>query len=99
MPISQEEADARLKARKPVPKPKPAYLPVSGSPLTVDKELYNSIAAAPRVLLQEFVLPIRSGKAWKAPAGSIVRISTPEGAQVGMSLQLSSYPFTPPQHT
>ncbi|KAI1399528.1 hypothetical protein F4819DRAFT_414928 [Hypoxylon fuscum] len=83
MPISQEEADARLKARKPVPKPKPAYLPVSGSPLTVDKELYNSIAAAPRVLLQEFVLPIRSGKAWKAPAGSIVRISTPEGAQVG----------------
>ncbi|KAI1470374.1 uncharacterized protein F4812DRAFT_469014 [Daldinia caldariorum] len=83
MSISKEEAEARLKARKPIPKPKPAYLPVTGSPLTVDKELYSTIAAAPRVLIEEFVLPIRSGRAWKAPAGSIVRISTPEGPQVG----------------
>jgi uncharacterized protein YcgI (DUF1989 family) len=28
-------------------------------------------------------LPIRSGRAWKAPAKSIIRISTPEGPQVG----------------
>ncbi|KAL7627998.1 hypothetical protein AAE478_002194 [Parahypoxylon ruwenzoriense] len=83
MPLSKEEAEARLKARKPIPKPKPAYLPVTGSPLTVDKDLYASISSAPRVLLEEFVLPIRSGRAWKAPAGSIVRISTPEGPQVG----------------
>ncbi|KAI4863329.1 hypothetical protein F4820DRAFT_377121 [Hypoxylon rubiginosum] len=83
MSISAEEAEARLKARKPIPKPKPAYLPVTGSPLTVDKDLYASIATAPRALLEEFVLPIRSGRAWKAPAGSIVRISTPEGPQVG----------------
>ncbi|KAI1769451.1 hypothetical protein GGR53DRAFT_517031 [Hypoxylon sp. FL1150] len=85
MPISagEGEAEARLKARKPIPKPKPAYLPVTGSPLTVDKDLYASIATAPRVLAEEFVLPIRSGRAWKASAGSIVRISTPEGPQVG----------------
>ncbi|KAI5865166.1 hypothetical protein GGS23DRAFT_618137 [Durotheca rogersii] len=83
MSPSNEEAEARLKARKPIPKPKPAYLPVAGSPLAVDQDLYRAIAQAPRILLEEFVLPIRSGRAWRAPAGSIVRISTPEGPQVG----------------
>ncbi|KAJ3960652.1 hypothetical protein N0V92_002661 [Colletotrichum tropicale] len=72
----------RLKDRKPIPKPVPAYLATAGSPLTVDKVLYESAQKAPRVLVEEFTLPIRSGKAWKAPAGSIVRISTPEGPQV-----------------
>lgn len=78
-------AEQRLCARKPVPTPVPAYLPAAGSPLTVDTELYNKVAAAPRKarLLEDFVVPIRSGRAWKAPAGSIVRISTPEGPQVG----------------
>lgn len=76
--------EARLRARKPVPKMPPAYLPVAGSPLTVDKELYQRAQQAPRVLVQEFVLPIRAGKAWQVKAGEVVRISTPEGAQVGM---------------
>ena len=84
MSITGEEAANRLKARKPVPKPVPAYLPAAGSPLTVDKSLYTTIQQAERVRDFEFTLPIRSGKAWKAPAGSIIRISTPEGAQVGM---------------
>ncbi|KAI1641177.1 hypothetical protein F4809DRAFT_659061 [Biscogniauxia mediterranea] len=83
MSLSKEEAEARLKARGPVPKPVPAYLPTAGSPLKVDENLYASIREAPRAKIDEFVLPIRSGRAWKAPAGSIVRISTPEGAQVG----------------
>ncbi|KAK7935637.1 hypothetical protein PG985_001132 [Apiospora marii] len=75
---------ARLDARKPVPKMPPAYLPTSsGSPLAVDQELYRKLQQAPRVLDQEFVLPIRSGRAWKVGAGNVVRISTPEGAQVG----------------
>ncbi|KAF6807616.1 meiotic chromosome segregation protein [Colletotrichum sojae] len=73
----------RLRDRKPIPKPVPAYLPTAGSPLTVDAELYGAAQKAPRVLVEEFTLPIRSGRAWKAPAGSIVRISTPEGPQVG----------------
>ncbi|KAI0597772.1 hypothetical protein F4775DRAFT_593006 [Biscogniauxia sp. FL1348] len=83
MSLSKEEAEARLKARGPVPKPVPAYLPTAGSPLKVDENLYASIREAPRTKIDEFVLPIRSGRAWTAPAGSIVRISTPEGAQVG----------------
>lgn len=78
-----QSAEERLKARKPLPKPYPAYLPTAGSPLTVDQAVYASIQQAPRNLLESFVLPIRSGRAWKAPAGSIVRISTPEGPQVG----------------
>ncbi|TQN66070.1 hypothetical protein CSHISOI_09359 [Colletotrichum shisoi] len=73
----------RLRDRKPVPKPVPAYLPTAGSVLTVDKALYDSAQQAPRVLVEQFTLPIRSGRAWRAPAGSIVRISTPEGPQVG----------------
>jgi uncharacterized protein YcgI (DUF1989 family) len=82
--MSQFPSDEeRLKARKPLPKPYPAYLPTAGSPLTIDQELYKSIQQAPRELIGSFVLPIRSGRAWKAPAGSIVRISTPEGPQVG----------------
>lgn len=79
----QTTAAERLRSRKPIPKPVPAYLPSAGSPLAVSHDLYDSVQKAPRTLVEEFVIPIRSGRAWKAPAGSIVRISTPEGPQVG----------------
>lgn len=82
MPLNKTDAE-RLQARKRVPKMPPAYLPKAGSPLNVDETLYAAAQKAPRVLIEEFTLSIRSGKAWKAPAGSIVRISTPEGGQVG----------------
>lgn len=78
-------AEQRLAARQPIPKPVPAYLPKAGSPLTVDKKSYDAIQGAERELVEEFTIPIRSGKAWEAPAGSIVRITTPEGPQVGAS--------------
>jgi hypothetical protein len=85
--MSQIQAGAtieeRIKARDNIPKAPPAYLPTAGSSLTVDKEAYAAVQKAPRVLIHEFTLPIRSGRAWEAPAGSIVRISTPEGPQVG----------------
>ncbi|KAI1180672.1 hypothetical protein F4777DRAFT_528869 [Nemania sp. FL0916] len=83
MPPTTEDAEARRQARKPIPKPKPAYLPTAGSPLSVDEDLYAKIRDAPRLKSGEFIIPIRSGRAWKAEAGCIVRISTPEGAQVG----------------
>ncbi|VUC31005.1 unnamed protein product [Clonostachys rosea] len=82
MPASDAERRAN---RKPIPKPVPAYLPSSDvSPLKVDRKIYDRLREAPRVLIEEFTLPIRSGRAWKAPAGSIIKISTPEGPQVGM---------------
>lgn len=80
MSVSTEE---RVQNRKPVPAPVPAYLATAGSPLAVDKGLYGSIQKAPRILVNEFTLPIRSGRAWEVPAGHIVKISTPEGPQVG----------------
>lgn len=84
--MASKPAEQRLRSRKPIPKPVPAYLPSSaGSPLSVSPDLYDAIQKAPRTLLQGFTLPIRSGRAWKAPAGSIIRISTPEGPQVGAS--------------
>ncbi|KJZ71952.1 hypothetical protein HIM_08632 [Hirsutella minnesotensis 3608] len=75
--------DEREVARDSIPQLVPAYLAKAGSALMVDKSTYNAIQNADRVLLQDFTLPIRSGKAWEAPAGTIIRISTPEGAQVG----------------
>lgn len=63
--------------------PVPAYQATPGSILHADKAFYDRIASAERTLIESFTLPIRSGKAWKAPKGSIIRISTPEGPQVG----------------
>lgn len=84
---SSSKGAERLASRKPIPTPSPAYLPKAGSPLTVDQAAYSKIQSSPRVLLEEFTLPIRSGRAWKVSAGSIVKISTPEGPQVGESAQ------------
>lgn len=82
--LAPDEARRAARDARPIPPPVPAYLPGSDtSPLTVDRQMYDALQAAPRVKLQDFTVPIRSGKAWKAPAGAIVRISTPEGPQVG----------------
>jgi uncharacterized protein YcgI (DUF1989 family) len=80
---THQERAAYLESHPPPP-PFPAYLPAAaGSPLTVDQALYSRIQKAPRKSIEAFTLPIRSGQAWKAPAGSIVRITTPNGPQVG----------------
>lgn len=81
--MSAASPEERLRARKPINPPTPAYLPTAGSPLTVDQTMYDTIQQAPRQLIDSFVLPIRSGRAWKVPAASIVRISTSQGPQVG----------------
>jgi uncharacterized protein YcgI (DUF1989 family) len=67
----------------PPPPPIPAYLSTtSTSPLHVNHTLYSTIQQAPRRLLSSYTIPIRSGHAFTAPAGSIIRISTPSGPQV-----------------
>lgn len=60
-----------------------AYRAEPGGPLDVDRELYDRIATAGRESVEEFVLPIRSGRAWKVPAGHVFRIGTVDGPQVG----------------
>jgi uncharacterized protein YcgI (DUF1989 family) len=65
------------------PRPQPAYQATPGSILNPNKAFYDSIAKASRQSITSFTLPIRSGRAWTAPAGHIVRLSTPDGPQVG----------------
>lgn len=64
--------------------PAAAYQAGPGGALDVDREFYRSLAEAPgRELVEEFVLPIRSGRAWEVPAGQLCRIVAVEGPQVG----------------
>lgn len=65
--------------------PEAAYRAGEGSALTVDIPFYDRLAehTEDRELVDRFVLPIRSGRAWEVPAGHLCRISTPEGPQVG----------------
>ena len=60
-----------------------AYQATAGGPLDVDRALYSAIADdADRILVDSFVVPIRSGRAWRIPAGHVCRIVTIEGPQV-----------------
>src|SRR5271156_1209493 len=93
---SNASPEERLKSLKAIPPPRPAYLATAGSPLTVNEDLYTAIRTAPRVPIISFTLPIRSGRAWHAPATSIVRISTPEGPRKS---KLSPSPDLPNQPT
>lgn len=61
-----------------------AYQPLQGPFLDLNKSFYEQLASTNgREPIESFILPIRSGKAWKVPAGCVCRISTPEGPQVG----------------
>jgi uncharacterized protein YcgI (DUF1989 family) len=64
--------------------PAPLYQPTSGSPLTVDTGLYGRLGreVTRRTLQAQFVVPIRTGKAWPVSAGHICRIVAIEGPQV-----------------
>lgn len=70
-------------ADTPHPPPQPAYQATPGSILNVDRAFYDHVAEADRVPVESFTIPIRSGRGWQVPSGHIVRISTPEGPQVG----------------
>lgn len=64
--------------------PEAAYKPKPGSILNTDRAFYDRIASSSgRKLVEKITLPIRSGIAWKVPAGCVCRLITPEGPQVG----------------
>lgn len=61
-----------------------AYQALPGGPLDVDRAFYDSLAEERgRTLEDEFLIPVRSGRAWEVPAGHLCRILTVEGPQVG----------------
>lgn len=65
--------------------PEPAYVAADpSSPLLAQAELYGPIATetSGRREQQNFVIPVRDGRAWEVTAGSVVRFTTHEGPQV-----------------
>ncbi|KAL6718499.1 hypothetical protein ACLMJK_004591 [Lecanora helva] len=72
------------KPQDPAGKKIAAYEAFKGSSFDADREIYSKISATTaRQLIDSFIVPIRSGRAWKIPAGHVCRITTPEGPQVG----------------
>jgi len=64
--------------------PVPAYEAFKNSAFAADQEFYTKIGeTTSRGLVQSFILPIRSGRAWTVPKGYLCRITPPEGPQVG----------------
>jgi len=64
--------------------PRVIYQSRPGSPIDVDRAFYGRLGQETdsRSLVQQFVAPIRSGRAWPVLAGQICRIVVVEGAQV-----------------
>src|SRR6476620_3660099 len=60
------------------------YLPSDEGSLAIDRELYARLAreTARRTLVDAFVIPIRSGRAWPVRAGQLCRVNVIEGPQV-----------------
>lgn len=65
--------------------PTPLYEAKSAAFLAVDKPFYERIAqeSAKRKLAEQFIIPMRSGRAWQVRSGQVCRIVAVEGAQVG----------------
>ncbi|MDQ3628375.1 MAG: DUF1989 domain-containing protein [Actinomycetota bacterium] len=63
----------------------PAYQATPGGALDVQREFYERLGTqtSSRELVDSFVIPIRSGRAWEVPAGQLCRIVTVAGPQVG----------------
>jgi uncharacterized protein len=64
--------------------PQPAYQGRDGA-LAVDRGFYRALATHTdgHILVESFVLPIRSGRAWEMRAGQLCRIVAVDGPQVG----------------
>ncbi len=67
-----------------MPAPRVIYQPKPGSPIDVDREFYGRLGqeTETRSIVERFVVPMRSGRAWQVLAGQLCRIVVVEGAQV-----------------
>lgn len=68
----------------PTARPSPSYVAGEGSPLTPDAGLLERLERARdrREVVESFVIPVRSGRAWQVPAGHVCRLEIVEGPQV-----------------
>ena len=62
-----------------------AYQASKGAALAIDRDFYRRVAESgeARKLVEQFVIPIRTGRAWIVPSGHVFRIVAVEGPQVG----------------
>ncbi|RIK46041.1 MAG: hypothetical protein DCC58_04470 [Chloroflexi bacterium] len=60
------------------------YLPADAGAMAIDRAFYGRLATetARRELVDSFVIPIRSGRAWPVRAGQLCRVVVIEGPQV-----------------
>jgi len=67
-----------------MPEPRVCYERKSGTPIDVDRKFYGRLAERTdqRTLVDRFIVPIRSGKAWPVRAGQLCRIVVVESPQV-----------------
>src|SRR5207245_10878670 len=65
-------------------RPRVIYDAKPGSPLEINRELYGRLAreTGRRTLVERFVVPRRTGRAWPVRTGQIFRIVPAEGPQV-----------------
>lgn len=64
--------------------PSAAYKVPRESSIIADQTFYSRIeSTTSKELVEAFILPIRSGRAWTVTKGQICRLTTPEGPQVG----------------
>jgi uncharacterized protein YcgI (DUF1989 family) len=49
----------------------------------IDENLYSRIVNSTKNTIYTYTIPPRSGHAWKVPKGCVLRLTTPEGPQVG----------------
>lgn len=63
--------------------PAAAYQMSSNADEQARRDLYDEIAGFERHLMEQFTVPIRSGRAWYVPAGQMFRVTAIEGPQVG----------------
>jgi uncharacterized protein YcgI (DUF1989 family) len=65
--------------------PAAAYRATEGGALDVDRAFYDKLASGTdaRTPVEDFQIPIRSGRAWEVKAGQVCRILTVDGPQVG----------------
>src|SRR4030095_2556323 len=70
--------------RDDMPEPRVIYEAKPGSPIAVERPCYDRLAAetGARKLVDRFVVPKRSGRAWAVRAGQVFRIVAGEGPQV-----------------
>src|SRR5205809_7395323 len=84
MPAPICQMSTAAKRGESMARPRVIYEAKPGSPLEADRDLYTRLEreTGRRSLVERFVVPRRSGRAWPVRAGQLFRIVAVEGRQL-----------------